>query len=299
MKIKTIHKDGILFEDGSQLLSEYDELDRAAGFDRYVWFDWIALEDEQDIYNAEFGDSLEELIARTDGADLALVDKSGKWYVVPYYVFYAGPNGHLHGGDCTISLSYRGEKRTLDKLLQRSLVPVYREDCVSYPIRIAELYENGIRFSDGTCLQTCHESDCCEWHWADWSVLENYNINPKTGKEINLFELEFSLDLDQMIEPVADAGFHLVAIDGSKYFIPCYGDNNGYYTADITLVCGREGYPCEYVDLTKSQKIYLYGEIVSYREMRWKDKNRFLQEHIAEIATGQWQFELENTNDTK
>lgn len=106
-------------------------------------------------------------------------------------------------------------------------------------MKIKEIGRYGeIIFDNGKELSVDHEQDCCERHWADTSVLPFYNVSSTTGKLINIFDdAEFSGTPD-MIQPIEGAGFNLVATNGDKFFVPCYGENNGYYSTDLTLTCG-------------------------------------------------------------
>lgn len=96
----------------------------------------------------------------------------------------------------------------------------------------------GILFDNGKILDVVHWSDCCEDHWADLSVLESYNISTTTGKETDIYTPDFSGTPD-MIQPIEDLGFNLVATNGDKFFVPCYGENNGYYSTNLTLQFGE------------------------------------------------------------
>lgn len=137
-------------------------------------------------------------------------------------------------------------------------------------MKIKEIGRYGeIIFDNGKELSVDHEPDCCECHWADTSVLPFYNVSSTTGKLINIFDdVEFSGTPD-MIQPIEGAGFNLVATNGDKFFVPCYGENNGYYSTDLTLTCGawvlvpifgKEQYKSRFIadftiDLTECQDI--------------------------------------------
>ena len=120
-------------------------------------------------------------------------------------------------------------------------------------MRIVGISEDNLVFDNGTTMSSFHEQDCCESHWADFSVMEGYNINTVTGETIDIKEVEFDEDIKDYIELVEDAGFNLIAKDGSKYFIPCYASNNGYYSSDLTLVISRDNQK-EEIDITDCQK---------------------------------------------
>ena len=79
--------------------------------------------------------------------------------------------------------------------------------------------------------------------------------------------------MEQMIQPVVNMGFNLVAIDGSKYFVPCYGCNNGYCSMDITLIIGKQGETGKILGLTNCQKIFDADYNVFERALDLSKKN--------------------------
>ena len=120
-------------------------------------------------------------------------------------------------------------------------------------MKIITINDGELIFENGLTITSEHEQDCCESHWADFSVMQGYNINTVTGKQIDIKEVEFSENIKECIDLVEDAGFNLIAIDGSKYFIPCYASNNGYYSSDLTLVISHNNVKAE-IDITDCQK---------------------------------------------
>jgi hypothetical protein len=108
-------------------------------------------------------------------------------------------------------------------------------------MKLKTVQEEYIIFDNGTTVTTEHFQECCESHYADFSVLYHYNVDTKTGKTIQMNQVEFPEDLINSIVLVKDMGFNLIAKNGSVFFIPCYADNNGYYNSDLTLViCNNE-----------------------------------------------------------
>lgn len=97
-------------------------------------------------------------------------------------------------------------------------------------MRIAKYDDNKIEFSDGSTITYEHEQDCCEVNWADFSVLEVFY----KGEE---FE-------DYKVKPIED-GFLLIleGVEPSKrshsIYIPCYSDQNGYYSSDLTITVNK------------------------------------------------------------
>ena len=92
-------------------------------------------------------------------------------------------------------------------------------------MKIVKWDDENIVFSNGSVITYDHVQDCCESNWADFSVLDTFY----DGKEFK----------DYFIEPVDKAGFNLVlvysAYEMQRIFIPCYSDQNGYYTDEIWI----------------------------------------------------------------
>ena len=153
--------------------------------------------------------------------------------------------------------------------------PMYGQikDKTSIPVIIHRICTDGIEFSDGTLMQSFHPRGCSEVHFADWPALSLYNINPLNGDKISVYDLKFSMFMEQMIQQVDNMGFNLVAIDGSKYFVPCYGCNNGYYSMDITLIIGKQGETGKILGLTNCQKIFDADYNVFERALDLSKKN--------------------------
>lgn len=96
-------------------------------------------------------------------------------------------------------------------------------------IRINE----GLVFDNGTSVTDYHDQDCCENVYADWKQLE----------DTDAMEHEFPDKLE--IEGVEESG---IKIDG--YFIPCYNEQNGYYSSDLELEIKYPDKKKEAIDIT-------------------------------------------------
>lgn len=92
-------------------------------------------------------------------------------------------------------------------------------------MRIQGWNDEKILFDDGSSITFSHEQDCRESNWADFSVLEMFY----KGEEFK----------DYTIEPIEDGGFNLILIENGwndwKIFIPCYSDQNGYYSTNLDI----------------------------------------------------------------
>jgi hypothetical protein len=53
---------------------------------------------------------------------------------------------------------------------------------------------------------------------------------------INIFELDFPDTLTELFAGgVAEGGFNIRSNSGDLFFIPCYSDQNGYYSTDLFI----------------------------------------------------------------
>lgn len=92
-------------------------------------------------------------------------------------------------------------------------------------MKIENWDDDKILFSDGSSITYDHRSDCCEYNWADFSVLDIFYH----GEEFDDYCLEF-----------VNYGF-VLNMSGLPYakrriFIPFYSSQNGYYSTDCDLI---------------------------------------------------------------
>jgi len=67
------------------------------------------------------------------------------------------------------------------------------------------------------------DEDCCECNYADFSILNPNVIN---------YDYDFNEELEFVA--VDELGFKFGS-DGHWIFIPCYSEQNGYYTTKINI----------------------------------------------------------------
>ena len=103
-------------------------------------------------------------------------------------------------------------------------------------MKILYITDEKIIFDNGYILKYYHVQDCCENVYADFEILNTYNLSTKTGKEINIKEIDFEEDMRHLIEGIKDTGFNMISKIGEKFFIPCYNEQNGYYGSDLELI---------------------------------------------------------------
>jgi hypothetical protein len=102
-------------------------------------------------------------------------------------------------------------------------------------MKIKEI-DDEILFDNGHRIYYHHDQDCCENVYADFKVLNDYNLSTKTGKTINIKDIDFPDDIDKNIEYIEEMGFNIISKIGEKFFIPCYNSQNGYYGSDLELI---------------------------------------------------------------
>ena len=88
-------------------------------------------------------------------------------------------------------------------------------------IRIVKVDDECIEFSNGSRIEFDHSPDCCEWNYADFSQLEEL-----ARKTVFTLPLTF--------EAVDECGFRFGNY-GKMFFVPCYSEQNGYYSCDIDI----------------------------------------------------------------
>lgn len=103
-------------------------------------------------------------------------------------------------------------------------------------MKIIEINDEEIKFNNGYILYYYHSQDCCEHVYADFEVLKSYNLSTKTGKTINIKDIDFEENLQNLIEGINEAGFNMISKIGEKFFVPCYNVQNGYYNDELELI---------------------------------------------------------------
>ena len=115
---------------------------------------------------------------------------------------------------------------------------------MSTKLIVTSLDSEGLTFNNGVTLYSDHSQDCCEHHYLGMSDLTLADFEG----------LEFDISTDNFFERIEDYGIALKPTNGHPVRIPGYGFNNGYYSADLTLVLKGEGF-CRTYDITDCQVI--------------------------------------------
>ena len=93
----------------------------------------------------------------------------------------------------------------------------------SCPMRVVDITEKYIQFSNGKKITYNHMPDCCEYNYADFLQIDD------VGKETIYYESEL------VFEVVENYGFRFGNKNGIMTFVPCYSSQSGYYTCELDI----------------------------------------------------------------
>lgn len=105
--------------------------------------------------------------------------------------------------------------------------------------------DENIYFSDGSKITYTHEQDCCEVNYADFSVLDIFydKENPVEFESYNIKAVDEGFLLYLNGDPLSkqfDILFLCTELIFStakaKIFIPCYSEQNGYYSSSVNII---------------------------------------------------------------
>lgn len=89
-------------------------------------------------------------------------------------------------------------------------------------MKIVEVTDEGIYFDNGSEITFYHSPQCCEYNYADF-------------KQIEEMALDVKFPNDLIFEVVDGCGFRFGGANTHKFFIPCYSEQNGYYSDEIEV----------------------------------------------------------------
>lgn len=92
-------------------------------------------------------------------------------------------------------------------------------------MRISKVIDEAIYFDNGNSITYDHEQDCCENNYADFLTAvtpENIYYNHDFDEELKFYKVD-------------GAGF-VFGDKEAKIFVPCYSDQNGFYSSDIDII---------------------------------------------------------------
>lgn len=115
-------------------------------------------------------------------------------------------------------------------------------------VKVIYVDKDVLRFDDKSELSSDHDQDCCENHFLDFS---QHSLSEFGG-------LEFDLSSPSFFEKVDGYGIRLLPTNGHPVSVPGYGYNNGYYSANLTLILSRPGETTKFFDISECQDIKDY-----------------------------------------
>ena len=89
-------------------------------------------------------------------------------------------------------------------------------------MKIVKVTDSEIVFDNGSEITFSHLQDCCEHNYASFKQLEERAL-----------EVEFDENL--IFEETDGYGFRFGSKETEMFFIPCYSEQNGYYSSDIDI----------------------------------------------------------------
>ncbi len=87
---------------------------------------------------------------------------------------------------------------------------------------IKEIIEEAIIFEDNSVISYGHYQDCCEHNYADFEQIDDICRATDFDTSNMLFEI------------IEGCGFRF-GNKGNMFFVPCYSEQNGYYSSDIQI----------------------------------------------------------------
>ena len=89
-------------------------------------------------------------------------------------------------------------------------------------MKIKSIDDSAITFDNGMDITFDHVADCCEYNYAAFKEVDDLAKN-----------FEFSENL--IFERVNDCGFRFGNNFQNMVFVPCYSNQNGYYSSDVDI----------------------------------------------------------------
>ena len=95
-------------------------------------------------------------------------------------------------------------------------------------MKIKTVTDEAIIFDNGNAITYDHAQECCEYNYADFSILNPNVVN---------YDYDFNENLE--FKAVDGQGF-IFGEEGHWIFIPCYSEQNGYYSDDVDIYYNKE-----------------------------------------------------------
>lgn len=93
-------------------------------------------------------------------------------------------------------------------------------------MKISKIDYNRINFDNGSYIECDHEQECCENNYGDFSQVDT---------------IALKTDFDEPLEfEKCNGGFRFGNKPMKMFFVPCYSEQNGYYTSNISIFYNGE-----------------------------------------------------------
>ena len=128
--------------------------------------------------------------------------------------------------DRTENIARRVTKETIEKLTQKAKT--------DEPYQIKVITAESIIFTNGDTIRHDHNQDCCENNYADFEQIDDLAKQYEFRGEL-LFEK-------------AACGFRF-GDSRCMFFVPCYSEQNGYYSNEVTIYLNDKKVLCSDCDV--------------------------------------------------
>lgn len=100
-------------------------------------------------------------------------------------------------------------------------------------MQVVKAQEELLEFNDGSKFISDWERDCCEHNYADFSVI---TLDPEImGNEFSKVTFGKVVDKAGFILKFHGLPHPVLGTYTKKVFIPCYSEQNGYYTIELSV----------------------------------------------------------------
>lgn len=106
-------------------------------------------------------------------------------------------------------------------------------------MKIKRITEDEIEFDDGSYVYSCYSQCCCENNYADFEYLLTYSTFPHSPKAKSVFDLEFDSRLH--LKEDEGCGFRFRDKVGNWLCVPCYSEQNGWYSSELDIYHYKNG----------------------------------------------------------
>lgn len=93
-------------------------------------------------------------------------------------------------------------------------------------MKISKITRDYILFDNDNLIEYYHDQDCCECNYADFESIDDL------AKD---FDFNDNLDFEE-----CKYGFKFGNKPNNMFFVPCYSEQNGWYSEDIDIIYNRK-----------------------------------------------------------